>query len=61
MDETQGRVRVAEAIFQVGQHVRISKYKMHFAKATEQYLSSEIFSVVKVIESVPRAVYELED
>jgi len=45
----------------VGQHVRINKEKMRFAKAVEQNYSTEIFRVVKVIERRPRAVCELED
>jgi hypothetical protein len=44
----------------VGQHVRISKEKMRFAKAAEQNFSTEIFEVAKVIERSPRVVYELE-
>jgi len=43
----------------VGQHVRISKEKMRFAKAAEQIFSLEIFRVAKVLERRPRAVYEL--
>jgi len=49
------------ASFGVGRHVRISNEKMRFAKAAEQNLSTEIFSVAKVIDRRPRAVYELED
>jgi hypothetical protein len=45
----------------VGQHVRISKEKMKFAKGSEQNYSTEIFRVVKVINRTPRSVYELED
>lgn len=47
--------------FRVGQHVRISREKMRFAKAAEQTFSTEIFRVVKVIDRRPRTVYELED
>jgi len=50
-----------KAMFRVGQHVRISKERMRFAKAAEQNFSTEIFGVAKVIERRPRAVYELED
>jgi len=50
-----------KAMFRVGQHVRISKEKMRFAKAAEQNFSTEIFKVAKVIERRPRAVYELKD
>jgi hypothetical protein len=48
-------------MFRVGQHVRISKYKMKFAKAAEHNFSTEIFRIVKVIHRRTRAVYELED
>jgi hypothetical protein len=54
-------VRVATAKFRVGQHVRISKEKMKFAKAAEQNFSTEIFRIVKLIHRRPRVVYELED
>jgi len=52
---------VAEVKLNVGQHVRISKEKMKFAKDGEQTFSTEIFRVTKVIEREPRPVYELED
>jgi len=44
-----------------GQHVRIRKEKMRFAKAAEQNFRTEIFMVAKVINRRPHAVYELED
>ena len=55
------RIRVAKVKFNVGQHVRISKEKMKFAKVGEQTFSTEIFRITKVIERRPRPVYELED
>jgi hypothetical protein len=55
------RTRSAIPKFRVGQHVRISKEKMKFAKGSEQNYSTEIFRVVKVINRTPRSVYELED
>jgi hypothetical protein len=55
------RVRTVRAKFSVGQHVRISKEKMKFAKGYEQNFSTEIFRIVKVIERRPRPFYELED
>ena len=64
MEETrrQRRVRVSKIVtFRVGQHVRIIKEKMRFAKAAEHNFSTEIFRVTKVIESRPRAVYKFED
>ena len=54
-------VRVATAKFRVGQHVRVSKEKLKFAKAAELNFSTEIFRIVKLIDRRPRAVYELED
>ena len=61
MEEKRRRIRVVRARFRVGQHVRISREKMKFAKGAEQNFSTEIFRVVKVIERWPRPVYELED
>jgi len=55
------RIRVAKVKFSVGQHVRISKEKMKFAKGGEQTYSTEIFRNTKVIERRPRHVYEMED
>jgi len=60
MEIKRQRVRVAKVKFRVGQHVRISKEKMKFAKASEHNFSSELFRTVKVIHRRPRAVYELE-
>jgi len=53
-------VRVAKATFRVGQHVRNSKEKMRFAKATEQNFSTKVFRVAEVIEGQPRADYDLD-
>jgi len=62
MEAAPGGVRVAKAAtFRVGQHVRISKEKMRFAKVAEQIFSTEIFKVAKVTDRRPRAVYELDD
>ena len=47
--------------FCVGQHVRISKEKMKFAKAAELNFSSEIFRFVNLIDRRPQAIYVLED
>jgi len=55
------RVRMAKVKFNVGQHVRISKKKMMFAKGGEQNFSIVLFRMAKVIERHPRTVYELED
>ena len=47
--------------FRVGQHVRISKEKMKFAKGGEQNYTTEIFKVRKVVHRTPRPVFELVD
>jgi transposase InsO family protein len=47
--------------FKVGDHVRITKEKVKFAKGYEQTFSTEIFRVVKVIRRTPQPVYELSD
>jgi len=59
--EKKSSVRVVRAKFREGQHVRISKEKMKFAKVAEQNFSTEIFRIAKVIERSPRPVYELKD
>jgi hypothetical protein len=61
MEAWRLRVRVASAKFRVGQHVRISKEKLKFAKAAEHNFSTEIFRIVKVIHTRSQVVYELED
>ena len=55
------RIRVAQVKFSVGQHVRINKEKMKFAKGGEQNFCTEIYRITKVIDMRPRPVYELED
>jgi len=52
---------VVNVKFRVGQHVRISKEKMKFAKGGEQIFSTEVFRSTKFIERWPRTIYELED
>ena len=61
MNDKRSRVRLGRIKFQVGQHVRISKEKMKFAKGSEQNYTDEIFRIIKVIPMTPRPVYELED
>jgi len=53
--------RLSKLKFRVGQHVRISKEKMKFAKGGEQNHTTEIFKVHKVVRRTPRPVFELED
>ena len=59
MNEKRRRIRAVRAKFRAGQHVRISKEKMKFAKGGEQNFSTEIFRIAKVIERRPRPVFEL--
>jgi len=61
MEDKRQCVRDATATFHIGQHVRISKGNMEFAKAAEQNFSTQIFRIVKAIHRSPRADYELED
>jgi len=61
MEARRRGVHVAKAEFRVGQHVRISREKVKFAKSAEENFSTEIFRIVKVIERRPRPLYELED
>jgi len=61
MEAWRRGVRVAKAEFRVGQHVRVSREKMKFAKSAEHNFSTEIFRITKVIERRPRPLYELED
>jgi len=56
MKEAHVLVRVTNATFQVGQHVRIIKEKMRLAKAAEQNFSTENLKVAKIIEKRPLAV-----
>jgi len=61
MEAKRKSVRVVSAKLHIGQHVRISKKKMKFAKAAEHIFSTELFSIVKLIDRIPRAGYELDD
>jgi hypothetical protein len=61
INKHQGRARTAKSRFSVGQHVRISKQKMKFAKGGERDYTTEILQIVKVIPRSPRPVYELQD
>jgi len=61
MNTKRVRIPSVGVKFRLGQHVRISKEKMKFAKASEQNFSTEIFRISKIIYRTPRPVYELED
>ena len=47
----EGRVKL-----KVGDHIRITKVKLYFAKVYEQTLSTEIYGIIKVIHRVPQPV-----
>jgi len=53
--------RLGKLKFREGQHVRISKEKVKFAKGGEQNYATEIFKLRKVVHRTPRPVFELED
>jgi transposase InsO family protein len=61
MNEKHSKIPIAQPRFRVGQHVRISKEKMKFAKGGEQNYTTEVFRIIKVIRRTPRPLYELED
>jgi len=61
MEVRRRSVRVRKAKYRVRQHVRVSKEKMKFAKGAEQNFNTEILRIAKVIEKLPRPLYELED
>jgi len=50
MNEKRLHIRAVRAKFHAGQHVRIRKKKMKFAKGGDQNFSTEIFWIAKVIE-----------
>ena len=54
-------IRRAAVRFNVGQHVRISKEKLKFAKGGEQNYTTKIFRIHKDVRKIPRLVYELQD
>ena len=56
MNEKRSRVLVGRLKFKVGQHVRIGKGKMKFAKGSEQNYTDEIFRIVRFIRRPPQPV-----
>ena len=52
-------IRRASFRFRVGQHVRISKEKLKFAKGGKKIYTTEIFTMHKVVRKIPRPMYEL--
>jgi hypothetical protein len=61
MNKKDRKIPIAKPKLRVGQHVRISKEKMKFAKGGEKNYTTEVFRMIKVIHRTPRPVYELED
>jgi hypothetical protein len=61
VNNLQARIPVGQVKFMVGEHVRISKQKVLFAKGYEQAYSTEVFRVAKIIQRRPQPVYELTD
>jgi hypothetical protein len=61
MRTKHGSIGRAPVKFKVGQHVRISKEKLKFAKGGEQNYTTEIFKIQNVVSRIPRPVYELID
>jgi predicted amino acid dehydrogenase len=53
--------RLSKLKIRVGQHVRISKEKMKFAKSREQNYTTEIFKVRKVVHRIPLPGFEIKD
>ena len=61
MEAKRQSVRVVMDKFRNGQHVRIRKEKMKFAKVSEHNFITEIFRIIKAIHKRPRRIYNLED
>ena len=61
MRSKHSAIRRTAVRFSLGQHVRISKEKLKFAKGSEQNYTTEIFRICKVVRRIPRPVYELQD
>jgi len=61
VNSLRAKIPQSRVKFKVGDLVRITKEKVKFAKGYERTVSTEIFSVVKVIHRVPKPVYDLSD
>ena len=61
MRSKHSSIRRTAVRFSVGQHVRISKEKLKFAKGGEQNYTTEIFRICKGVRRILRPVYELQD
>jgi hypothetical protein len=61
MRATHSKIKTAVAKFRAGQHVRISKQQMKFAKGWEKNYTTQIFKIRKLVHRSPCPVYDLED
>jgi len=61
MQNEQGKVRIKKSKYSMGQHVRISKEEMKFAKSAEQNFSIETFRIIKVIRRNPALFTNLKN
>jgi len=53
MDQKRLHIRAVRAKFGAGQHVRISKERIKFAKGGDQNFSTEIFRIAKIRDRRP--------
>jgi hypothetical protein len=61
MKEKSRGIGTVKPTLRVGEHVRISREMMRFAKGSEQNYTTDIFKIENVIYRTPRPVYVLED
>ena len=61
MNIISAKIPLGRVKFKVGDFVRITKEKVKFAKVYEQNLFTEIFQVAKVIQRMPKPVFDLSD
>jgi len=61
MQNEQGKVRIKKSKYSMGQHVRISKEEMKFAKSAKQNFSIETFRIIKVIRRNPALFTNLKN
>ena len=60
MRSKHNAIRRAAVRFSVGQHVRISKEKLKFAKGGEQNYTTEVIRISEVVRPDQRPVYEVQ-
>jgi hypothetical protein len=56
MNQKDRNIPIAKPRYRVGQHVRISKEKMKFAKGGEKNYTRKVFRIIKVIRMTPLPV-----